>query len=827
MLKFKMFKKENMRSILLLVSLFNVVVCFPAQAQVRTVQLLDTSWRFVNHDINIATLNQLDDATWQKINVPHDWAVLGNFDMNIDKQAVQVVEDGEKTAKLRTGRTGALPCFGVGWYRRALPISKADEGKRIFMEFDGAMSRSKVYVNGQYVGEWPYGYSSFSLEITKFLQFDTKNTVSVRLENKTESSRWYPGAGIYRDVRLVKTAAVRIAQWGTYITTPTISEKMGEVNIKTTIDAAVNTPSVCRLITDVFDALGKKVGTISSEKKGDNNVIFDQTVKISTPQYWCIETPIRYTTVSKLYVGKVQVDEYTSKFGFRTIRFDKDKGFFLNGKNVKFKGVCMHHDLGPIGSAVNYRATERQMVMLKKMGVNAIRTAHNPPSVELLDICDSLGLMVQVEAFDEWKNGKNANGYGEFFDAWAEKDLTNMIQRDRNHPSVIMWSIGNEIREQGMASGKEMARMLTAICHKLDATRPVSAGFNNHNAAIKNGLAGEVDLVGFNYKPLDYAKKHKEYPDFFIYGSETASTVSTRGEYKFPIVENKKPWYSDYQVSSYDLDYAPWATTPDTEFEQQDDLEFMSGEFVWTGFDYLGEPTPYNEGTPARSSYFGIVDLAGLPKDRFYLYQSKWSDKPMLHVLPHWNWENRVGQNVPVFCYTNYPKAELFVNGKSMGVKQKDKSEKYSRYRLMWRDVVYEAGEIKVVAYDNNNKVMEEKTIKTAGAPHTIRLTADRDTVKADGKDLVFVTVEILDKQGNLCPKASNFLFFEATGAGRLKALCNGNPIDQTPFVSSYMNVFNGKMVAVIEPNRVGGELILSVSGGLLAPKKIKIVVGK
>ncbi|MBL7813376.1 MAG: DUF4982 domain-containing protein [Saprospiraceae bacterium] len=807
--------------------LFIYFLGFQANAQVRTVHLLDTNWRFVNHDIHATTLNQLDDATWQQVNVPHDWAISGNFDMNIDKQSVQVVEDGEKTARLRTGRTGALPCFGIGWYRRELPVSKDDAGKRIFIEFDGAMSRSKVYVNGQFVGEWPYGYSSFSFEITQFLRLDTKNTVSVRLENKTESSRWYPGAGIYRNVRLVKTAAARITQWGTHITTPTISEKIGEVNIKTTIDAAEIPPSVLKLTTDIFDASGKKVGSVSSEKKGEKRLIFDQNLKINTPQYWSVETPTRYTAVSKLFVGKTQVDEYTSKFGFRTIRFDRDKGFFLNGKNVKFKGVCMHHDLGPIGAAVNYRATERQMVMLKEMGCNAIRTAHNPPSVELLDICDSLGLMVQVEAFDEWKNGKNANGYGEFFDAWAEKDLTNMIQRDRNHPSVIMWSIGNEIREQGMASGKDIARMLTQICHKLDSTRPVTAGFNNHNAAIKNGLAAEIDLVGFNYKPLDYVKKRKENPTFTIYGSETASTVSTRGEYKFPVVETKKPWYSDYQISSYDLDCASWATTPDTEFEQQDDLEFISGEFVWTGFDYLGEPTPYNEGTPAKSSYFGIVDLAGLPKDRYYLYQSKWSDKPVLHVLPHWNWADRVGQNVPVFCYTNYPKAELFVNGKSMGIKQKEKTDKYSRYRLMWKDVVYQAGEIKVVAYDANGKAVAEKIIKTAGEPHTIRLTADRDSLKADGKDLTFVTVEILDKQGNLCPKAANFLFFDVAGAGRLKALCNGNPIDQTPFVSSYMSVFNGKMVAVIESGRTVGELNLTVSGGLLAPKKIKIVVGK
>jgi beta-galactosidase len=808
--------------------IFNILlVATGLQAQLRTVQLLDTSWRFVNHDINVATLNQLNDATWQKVNVPHDWAISGHFDMNIDKQLVQVVEDGEKKAKLRTGRTGALPCFGVGWYRRALPVSKADEGKRIFIEFDGAMSRSKVYVNDKYVGEWPYGYTSFSFEITKFVQVGKNNILSVRLENKTESSRWYPGAGIYRNVRLLKTGKARIAQWGTYITTPSISAKTGAVNIKTTIDEDAKTPSAFKLITDIFDPLGKKIATISSEKKRGDTPVFDQTLYVDAPQYWSVTTPVRYTAISKLFVGKTQVDEYKSTFGFRTFRFDKDKGFFLNGKPLKIKGVCLHHDLGPIGAAVNYRATERQLVMMKEMGANAIRTSHNPPSLELLDLCDSLGLMVQVEAFDEWKNGKNANGYGEFFDAWAEKDLSAMIRRDRNHPCVITWSIGNEIREQGMPEGKAMTRMLTDICHKLDSTRPVSVGFNNHNAAIKNGLAGEIDLVGFNYKPNDYVKKRKENPGFIIYGSETASTVSSRGVYKFPVVETKKPWYTDYQTSSYDLDCAPWATTPDTEFEQQDDLEFMAGEFVWTGFDYLGEPTPYNEGTPARSSYFGIVDLAGLPKDRFYLYQSKWSDKPMLHILPHWNWPDRLGQIVPVFCYTNYPKAELFVNGKSMGIKQKDKSSKYTRYRLMWKEVVYEPGEIKVVAYDEHNKAVEEKIIKTAGEPYSIRVTADREKIKADGKDLAFLTVEIMDKQGNLCPRASSLLFFEVTGAGRLKALCNGDPIDQTPFFSTYMPVFNGKMVATIEPDRMGGELTVNVSGGLLVPQTIKITVEK
>jgi beta-galactosidase len=807
----------------LIVALFQICSCVSAQAQIRNVQLMDTGWRFINTDIGTSTLSQLNDATWQKVTVPHDWAVVQNFDMNIDIQKVQVVEDGEKTTQLRTGRTGALPCFGIGWYRKLLPITKADIGKRIFIEFDGAMSRSKVYLNDKYIGEWPYGYSSFSFELSKFIVFGKDNIISVRLENKPESSRWYSGAGIYRNVRLVKTYTAHISQWGTFITTPIITEKVGEVNIKTTITSDIVSGSNITLVTDLFDAGGNKVGSISSNNKKDGKLLFNQTIKVKQPNLWSVNTPILYSAISKLFVGKEQTDEYKTVFGFRTIRFDKEKGFFLNGQPLKFKGVCLHHDLGPIGAAVNFRATERQLVMMKEMGCNAIRTSHNPPSPELLAICDSLGLMVQVEAFDEWKNGKNANGYGEFFDAWAEKDISAMIRRDRNHPSVIMWSIGNEIREQGMASGKEMARFLTQLCHNLDSTRPVSAGFNNHNGAIKNGLADEVDLVGFNYKPEDYEPKHKLYPNFTIYGSETSSTVSSRGVYKFPVKETKKPWHSDYQVSSYDMECPPWATTPDTEFEKQDDLEFISGEFVWTGFDYLGEPTPYNEGTPARSSYFGMVDLAGIPKDRYYLYQSKWSNKPMLHILPHWTWPDRIGQNVPIYCYTNYPKAELFVNGKSMGIKQKDKSDKYNRYRIFWKDVVYEPGEIKVVAYVANDKPVAEQIIKTSGEPFSIKLTADKNTVKADGKELVFVTVEILDKQGNICPRASNFLFFKVEGAGRLRALCNGDATDQTAFVSSYIKVFNGKMVAVVEPGLDAGEITMLVSGGLLQAQKIKI----
>jgi len=804
----------------LIIGFFVCLVSFSAN---REVELLEKNWLFINKDVTNAASDKIDTTEWQKVNIPHDWAIGGKFNMNLDKQYVQVSEDNDKEFKLRTGRTGALPMFGVGWYRKVLPVSSEDKNKQLFLEFDGAMSLAKVYVNGNFVGEWPYGYSSFSFDITKFVRFEKENTLAVRLENKPESSRWYAGAGIYRNVRLVKTNPVHVAHWGTFITTPIVSLKSALVNIKTEINCPENKVEEIQLITEVYSKTGLLVGTVKSKQKSAEKLKFNQELKIPKPNLWSPASPDLYTTVSKVYVNKQLVDTYKTTFGCRSIRFDKDKGFFLNEKPLKIKGVCLHHDLGPLGAAVNYRATERQLEIMKEMGVNAIRTSHNPPSPEFLQICDSLGFLVQVEAFDEWKVGKNQNGYHNYFDQWAEKDIRNMVRRDRNHPSVIMWSLGNEIRDQRTPQGRETARFLARICREEDATRPITAGFNRHTDAIKNGLTDEVDLIGLNYKAKDYKQIHQEYPNYILYGSETASTVSTRGEYKFPAKEVKGPWYNDYQLSSYDLEYAYWASTPDTEFEMQDDCDFIFGEFVWTGFDYLGEPSPYNEGTPAKSSYFGIVDLAGIKKDRFYLYQSKWSDKPVFHVLPHWNWPEKIGQNVPVFCYTNYPKAELFVNGKSMGVKEKDKSNKYARYRLMWNDVTYQPGEIKVIAYNENGEAVEEKIIKTAGEPYSVRLTADRDVVKANGKDLSFVTVEIVDKEGNLCPRAANLLFFEVKGGGNLKALCNGNPTDQTSFSSNYMPVFNGKMVAIIEPGTDIGEIKLKVSGGRLLSKELII----
>lgn len=798
--------------ILFLYSLFSVSVY-------AREQILLKKWKFNFDEQTDAVKKDYDDSLWEDVIVPHDWAIDKPFDMRIDMQSVQVLEDGDKVPKKRTGRTGALPAFGVGYYRTSIKSSKDMSGKRIRIEFDGAMSFSKVYINGEFVGEWPYGYSSFTFDITDVWNFNGENIVAVRLENKSESSRWYPGAGIYRNVRLVVTEPVSVDHWGTYVTTPVVSKKKGGINLETRIANKTGGSVKVRLESLLMDEKGNLVTKTSSTEniKGDK-CVFNQKLSVRNPELWSVKNPYLYKVVSNVYVGDKLYDTYNTSMGFRSFKFDKDKGFFLNGENVKLKGVCLHHDLGPLGAAVNYRALERQLKIMQEMGCNAIRTSHNPPTPELLELCDKMGFLVQVEAFDEWRIGKNRNGYNILFDEWAERDLTAMIHRDRNHPSVIMWSIGNEVREQNYNKGAETARFLTDICHREDPTRPVTAGFNSHNNAIKNGLADVVDIVGFNYKPHDYKNKHEKFPDYIIYGSETASTVSSRGVYKFPVKEWKSAYYDDYHVSSYDLEYPGWASTPDTEFLQQDECSFIAGEFVWTGFDYLGEPTPYNEGTPARSSYFGIVDLAGLKKDRFYLYQSRWSDKPVLHVLPHWNWEERIGENVPVYCYTNYPKAELFVNGKSMGVRWKSNNSKYERYRLMWNDVVYQPGEIKVVAYKEDGSVAETQVVKTAGRSYRIRTTVDRREISADGKDLAFVTIEVIDKDGNLCPRADNLLFFDVEGAASLKAVCNGDPTDQTSFASDYMRTFNGKLVVVLQASDKSGKAKLKVYGGHLKP---------
>jgi len=796
--------------------------CF-SQNEIRKTILLDKDWKFSLGEIKNAPQLNINDSSWETVTVPHDWAIRKPFDLNQDMQWVQVKEDGDTEPKLRTGRTGALPTFGVGWYRKSLEIAESSKGKSIFIEFDGIMSEANIFCNGEYVGEWPYGYSSFSLDLTKFIKFGQMNLLAVRVENKPESSRWYSGAGIYRNVRLVTTNPVHVAHWGTYIVTPEITSEKGIVSIQTKVLSNDQTAQKIELVTEIYNSKGEKVAVNNSFSSFVGEHTFAQSLLVKNPMIWEINSPVRYRVISKVFVNKVLKDSYETAFGFRTIRFDKNKGFFLNDKHLKLQGVCLHHDLGPLGAAVNFRATQRQLEIMKEMGCNAIRTSHNPPSPELLELCDSMGFVVMVESFDEWKIAKNLNGYNRFFEQWAEKDMVSMLQSNRNHPSIIMWSLGNEISEQDDALGKLTAQFMVDICHREDPTRPTTIGFSGYPAKIKNGIADVVDVVGCNYKFNSYKKLHADHPNYILFGSETASTVSSRGVYKFPAKEKKSPWYDGYQTSSYDLEYPDWASTPDTEFEMQDECDFLLGEFVWTGFDYLGEPTPYNEGTPARSSYFGIVDLAGLKKDRFYLYQSHWSKIPVLHLLPHWNWEGKEGDTIPVFCYTNYPKVELFVNGKSLGSKEKSNVGKYDKYRLMWNNVTYQPGEIKAIGYDSKGQIQKIEIIRSAGIPAKIRLTADRSSITADGKDLSFITVEITDKDGNLCPNAQRLLFFKTEGEGSLKALCNGDPTSQTPFSSNYMHTFNGKMVAIINSYNYPGKIKLLVSGEELAMDEIII----
>ncbi len=690
----------------------------------RMTFLLDKDWKFINEEVTGAEKPETNTADWETVSIPHDWAISGEFDKSIDAQETTVIEDGEQISRVRVGRTGALPHIGIGWYRKELDIPLSYKGKRIHLEFDGAMSHAKVYLNGQLIGEWPYGYASFGFDITDNVNFGDKNILAVRLENKPYSSRWYPGAGIYRNVRMVVTNPVFVKQWGTFVTTPGIQDGKGTVNHKTTILNKTGREKQVTVETEIFDSQGNRVASSSEKVNLQEKTTIGQELEVNSPQLWTLDNPILYTAVTKVYDRGKEMDCYKTSFGFRYAEFTNNNGFFLNGERVQLKGVCLHHDLGPLGAAFNVSAMRYRMKLLQEMGCNAIRTSHNPPAPELLELADEMGFLVIDEAFDEWKYPKMENGYHTLWDDWAEKDMVAFIHRDRNHPSVIAWSIGNEIPEQSIDGGAKYCQFLVDICHREDPTRPTTAGFNKWQDAIKNGFADIVDVAGWNYKPQHYNFIHQKFPDWKIYGSETASTVSSRGEYFFPAIERVHYTRVPYHSNSFDMEFPRWATSPDREFAAQDSFRFIAGEFVWTGFDYLGEPTPFNEEWPSRSSYFGIIDLCGIPKDRYYLYQSKWTDKEVLHLLPHWNWEP--GQNVSVHCYTSFEKAELFLNGKSLGIREKDPSNLYTTYRLVWDNITFEPGELKVVGLDENNKPVKETSVRTAGEPAKIVLEADR-----------------------------------------------------------------------------------------------------
>ncbi|TPG72361.1 beta-galactosidase GalB [Hymenobacter nivis] len=797
----------------------------PATAQTRHEYLLDTDWKFSKGDVAGAQNPAFKDAKWQTVRVPHDWAIAGPFDGNNDLQEVKIEQNNEAKATQKSGRTGGLPFIGTGWYRRRLAVPQFGAGQRAVLLFDGAMSNAHVFVNGKEVGFWPYGYNSFSLDITSFLNPGGDNVLAVRLQNQPEASRWYPGAGLYRNVHLIVTDDVHIPVWGTYLTTPTITAEFAKVKLRTTVATPTGAFQALRLDTEIRDAAGQVVATTSTPLAATDGLEFEQNLAVPKPKLWSPETPVLYTASSKLYAGDALKDTYTTRFGIRSFKFEAGKGFSLNGQPRKFKGVCNHHDLGPLGAAINVAALRRQLTLLKDMGCDAIRTSHNMPAPELVSLCDEMGFMMMVESFDEWKTPKVKNGYSQYFDEWSEKDLVNMVHRDRNHPSVIMWSIGNEVPDQSAPGGNKIAKRLQDIVHREDPTRPVTAGMDRIDAVINNNFASLLDIAGFNYKPAQYEKANEKLPQGFLLGTETASTVSSRGVYKFPAVLAKQKMYDDNQSSSYDLEACVWSQTPDEEFAKQDDLKFVIGEFVWTGFDYLGEPTPYDEKWPSHSSYFGIIDLATMPKDRYYLYRARWNTTaPTLHLLPHWTWPGREGQVTPVYCYTNAPSAELFVNGVSQGRQTKGPSDQpQTRYRLMWKDVKYAPGALKVVAYDAQGKAVGEETVKTAGKPDHIRLVADRPALAADGQDLAYVTARVEDAQGNLCPDATPELKFAVSGAGTFRAVGNGDATNLEPFQKPQMKAFGGQVMAIVQASTKPGALRLKATGAGLKGGEIEI----
>ena len=786
-------------------------------SQQRELITLTDHWKFQKGQNEKAFEKNFNDSKWETVSVPHDWAIKGPFDKNIDIQKVTIEQDGRYIPSELTGRTGALPYVGEAWYRNTFSTPNFDDSKKAILLFEGAMSEPKIFINGKKVGEWNYGYNYFYFDISEYITANAENTIAVHLSNVGLSSRWYPGAGLYRNVKVILKDKNSIDQWGTFITTPLITSELAKVNIKTKVSGENLT-----ILTRILDNQGKEVATHKTDQCFGQE--FEQNLAVERPKLWNLDSPYLYTAVSEIYENDVLQDILSTKFGIREIKYEKDKGFSLNGQVTKFKGLCLHHDLGPLGAAVNKAALRRQLTILKDMGANAIRSSHNMPSIEQLELCDEMGFLFLAESFDEWAVAKVENGYHRFFETDVEKDIVNLVRATRNHPCIVMWSAGNEVPDQFGAIGAKRAKMIQDIFHREDPTRPVTVGMDQVAATMASGFGALLDIPGLNYRTQLYQEAYEKFPQGLILGSETASTVSSRGIYKFPVKKGGNVIHPDYQCSSYDLEYCNWSNVPDEDAVLQEDNDWVIGEFVWTGFDYLGEPTPYYVEWPSRSSYFGIVDLAGLPKDRYYHYRSRWNTKEeTLHMLPHWNWEGKEGDTIPVFVYTNYKAAELFLNGKSLGIQKKSDSTALNRYRLMWMDVVYEPGVLKVVALNEQGKSVAEKTIRTAGKPYQIKLTADRTELQADGNDLSYVTVIVVDKNGNECPTATNQLQFKVSGKGRFRAVCNGDATSLEMFHLPTMKLFSGKLVVTIQSKKEPGEIILTVKGDRL--KKATIVL--
>lgn len=789
---------------------------------------------------NIAYVkSDFDDSEWRHLNLPHDWAIEGPF--NIDYN----------------GSTGKLPYWGIRWYRKTLELSQDDAGKQIYLDIDGAMSYASVWCNGQYVGGWPYGYASFRLDLTPYIKAGQKNVLAIRLDNPDDASRWYPGSGIYRNVWLVKTSPVHVEQWGTFVRNQQVDSENAVMEMGVNIENHAGKDVQVKLQTSVYlqGKDGRPVGEevtqsmtkdIAIKKDSWSSARFQ--FKVDKPKLWDIDTPNCYVAVSRVFMDGKEMDSYETPFGIRTIEFTHDQGFMLNGQKVAIKGVCMHHDLGALGAAFNEVAAERQLRIMKEMGANAIRTSHNPPAPEFVALCDRMGLMMQLELADTWQKGKRKNDYNLLFDDWSEADMRSLVRHYRNHPSVIMWSIGNEMPDQTTDQGVIIARNLTAYCHDEDPTRPTSLGCNKRDAVFRD-IVNQVDIFGLNYFHKTYPVFKEQNPTRRYHASETSSATSSRGEYFFPVTTDVNDSRSGFQLSSYDMTTIGWGCAPEVQFKMNEEYPFMSGEFVWTGFDYLGEPTPYNKDltnllnfsdpnelekarkeleelgkikTPSRSSYFGIVDLCGFPKDRYYNYKSYWRpDVPTVHILPHWNWEERIGEITPVHIYTSGDAVELFLNGKSLG--RREKAHSYDR--LTWDDVRYEPGSLKAIAYKNGQKWAEE-LVETTGKPAALQVTAEKTELKSDGTDLSFIRVAVVDSQGRVVPRSKNHLKFSVTGPAEIIATDNGDATSLLPFQLSERDAYNGLALVILRSQYMKqGKVVLTVESKGLPKQKIALKV--
>lgn len=804
-------KKQNLTKKILLPALA-CSVCFGVSARRENQTLRD--WQFSR-----------DSIRWENVCIPHDWAIYGPFDRSYDLQKVAIEQNGETAATWKTGRTGGLPYVGKGYYTTTIEVPDT-AGKSFTLLFDGAMSHAHVKVNGKEVAYWPYGYNSFEAPLRGAV-VPGKNIVEVSLENLPESSRWYPGAGLYRNVHLITTDRTHIPVWGTVVTTPHVGTDYSTVRLRTDI-AGLSKGEEVTLSTDIRDNSGKTVATDTHTYKYYPGVALEQNFIVKNPALWSPESPALYTAETSVSRGGKVLDTYSTRFGIRSVEVRNGEGFFLNGKKRQIKGVNNHHDLGPLGAAVNKAALRHQLEMLRDMGVDAIRTSHNMPAPELVELCDEMGFMMMLEPFDDWGfRPKCKNGYGTLFADWAEKDVVNMVRHYRNNPSVVMWSSGNEVPSQWGPDGISELVFLQDIFHREDPTRPVTNGMDQFDAVVNNGFAATTDFPSFNYKVNRYPEAIGKLPQNVLLGTETASTVSSRGKYFFPPEKKAGATRPGNQSNSYDTEYCDWSNIPDDDFAADDDLPYNMGQFVWTGFDYLGEPAPYDtDAWPSHSSYFGIIDLASIPKDRYYLYRSKWNDKEhTLHILPHWNWEGREGEVTPVYVYTDSPKAELFINGRSQGIREKNDSSKMNRYRLMWNETVYEPGEVTAVAYNADGTEAGRKTIRTAGKPYRLVLTPMRDSITADGDDLLYVTVTVEDKEGNPVPTDEREVRFKVKGTGKFRAAANGDPTSLRLFHLPVTDLFSGAATAIVQASDKPGTVTLEASAKGLKSAKITIPV--